>query len=100
MKGNITEIYLKETKESLANLEATVKCAAYSFDMAHQVHVPSTPLQPDPIYFLIPFKISIFGVKCESVNIKVDNLIPHKYYVHLCQFLYSLEQKHYFTICY
>ena len=34
----------------------------YSFNMAQQVHYPSDPLQPGPMYFLIPWKCTIFGV--------------------------------------
>ena len=37
----------------------------YSFDMAQQVHYPSDPLQPGPIYFLTPRKCALFGVCCE-----------------------------------
>ena len=34
----------------------------YSFNMAQQVHYPSDPLQSGPMYFLIPWKCTIFGV--------------------------------------
>ena len=53
----------------------------YSFDMAQQVsmkvyvmlltvlqvHYPSDPLQPGPVYFLTPHKCAIFGVACEGL---------------------------------
>ena len=39
----------------------------YSFDYAQQVHLPSHPLQPGPIYFLVPQKVGLFGVCCERV---------------------------------
>ena len=39
----------------------------YSFDMAQQVHYPSDPLQPGPMYFLTPRKCTIFGVCCEAI---------------------------------
>ena len=39
----------------------------YSFDFAQQVHYPSNPLQPGPIYFLTPRKAAIFGVCCEAI---------------------------------
>lgn len=45
-------------------------CVHYSFDMAQQVHIPSNPLQPGPIYFLVPFKVGIFGVECGVRNYK------------------------------
>ena len=41
--------------------------AHYSFDYAQQVHYPSNPLQPGPIYFLTPRKCTIFGVNCEAL---------------------------------
>lgn len=48
----------------------------YSFDYAQQVHLPSNPLQPGPIYFLTPRKVGLFGVCCEGfpqqVNFVVD----------------------------
>lgn len=44
--------------------------------MAQQEHIPSNPLQPGPIYCIVPFKIGIFGVMCESVNKQVNCLIP------------------------
>jgi hypothetical protein len=47
----------------------------YSFDFAQQVHLPSDPLQPGPIYFLTPRKVGIFGVHCEGVARQVNFLI-------------------------
>ena len=47
----------------------------YSFDFAQQVHYPSDPLQPGPIYFLTPRKCGIFGVCCEGVPQQVNYLI-------------------------
>ena len=46
----------------------------YSFDYAQQVHYPSDPLQPGPIYFLVPRKCSVFGVCCEAVPRQVNFL--------------------------
>ena len=40
------------------------KTMHYSFDYAQQVHIPSNPLQPGPIYFKTPRKCGIFGVMC------------------------------------
>ena len=45
--------------------------AHYSFDMAQQVHYPSNPLQPGPIYFLTPRKCTVFGVRCEAISRQV-----------------------------
>ena len=35
--------------------------------MVQQVHYPSDPLQPGPMYFLTPQKFTIFGVCCEAI---------------------------------
>ena len=51
----------------------------YSFDFAQQVHFPSDPLQPGPIYFKCPRKCGLFGVACEAfprqVNFMLDESI-------------------------
>ena len=47
----------------------------YAFDMAQQVHYPSNPLQPGPIYFLTPRKCALFGVCCESIPRQINYLI-------------------------
>ena len=47
----------------------------YSFDFAQQVHYPSNPLQPGPIYFLTPRKATIFGVCCEAIPRQVNFVI-------------------------
>ena len=68
----------------------------YSFDMAQQVrdfsaitlyctyllqvHYPSNPLQPRPIYFLTPCKCTIFSVSCEGLPRQVmlfNNSVKH-----------------------
>lgn len=46
----------------------------YSFDYAQQVHMPSDPLQPGPIYFLTPRKCTVFGVNCEAIPWQVNFL--------------------------
>lgn len=49
--------------------------AHYSFDYAQQVHIPSHPAQPGPLYFLTPRKCGIFGVCCEGFAQQVNYLI-------------------------
>ena len=49
--------------------------AHYSFDFAQQIHFPSDPLQPGPIYFLCPRKCGIFGVCCEAILMQVNYFI-------------------------
>ena len=51
----------------------------YSFDMAQQVHYPSNPLQPGPLYFLTPRKCAIFGVCCEAIPRQINYLIDEAY---------------------
>ncbi len=41
---------------------------------AQQVHYPSDPMQPGPIFFLTPHKCSIFGVCCEPFPRQVNFL--------------------------
>ena len=47
----------------------------YSFDYAQQVHIPSNPMQPGPIYFKTPRKCGIFGMICEAIPGQVNYLI-------------------------
>ena len=53
----------------------------YSFDYAQQVHLPSDPLQPGPIYFLVPRKVGLFGVCCEGVPKQVNFLIDEAHLI-------------------
>ena len=45
-----------------------------SFDYAQQVHYPSDPLQPGPIYCLTPRKCTVFDVSCEAIPQQVNFL--------------------------
>lgn len=47
----------------------------YSFDFAQQVHFPSDPLQPGPIYFKCPRKCGLFGVASEAFPKQVNFLM-------------------------
>ncbi|MEQ2242200.1 hypothetical protein ILYODFUR_033319 [Ilyodon furcidens] len=47
----------------------------YSFDFAQQMHFPSNPLQPGPMYFLTPRKCGLFGVSCEDLQKQMNFLI-------------------------
>ena len=47
----------------------------YSLDYAQQVHIPSNPMQPGPIYFKTPRKCGIFGMICEAIPRQVNYLI-------------------------
>ena len=70
---------IKELRESRpCTLSGSVH---YSFDYAQQVHLPSNPLQPGPIYFLAPRKVGIFGVCCEGLPRQVNYLIDEAHMV-------------------
>ena len=47
----------------------------YSYDYAQQLHYPSNPYQPGPIYFKTPRKCGLFGVCCEAIPRQVNFLI-------------------------
>lgn len=77
----VTEAKKVCAENDIKNLSSNPPCSRnitmhYSFDYAQQVHLPSNPLQPGPIYFLVPRKYGLFGVCCEGlprqVNILVD----------------------------
>lgn len=53
----------------------------YSFDYAQQVHLPSNPLQPGPIYFLVPRKYGLFGVCCEGLPRQVNFLVDEAHLI-------------------
>ena len=40
-----------------------------------QVHYPSNPLQPGPIYFLTPRKAALFGICCEAIPRQVNYIV-------------------------
>ena len=43
------------------------------------IHYPSSPMQPGPIYFLIPRKCGIFGVYCAAIPQQVNFLIDETF---------------------
>lgn len=47
----------------------------YSYDYAQQLHYPSNPQQPGPIFFKTPRKCGLFGVCCEALPRQVNFLI-------------------------
>lgn len=65
------QIDLDELHEA-CSLQTTIH---YSFDFAQQIHIPSNPMQPGPIYFKTPRKCGIFGVMCEAIPRQVNYLI-------------------------
>ena len=70
------EHYRKQVESSKESInKGTVHCLSYSFDHAQQVHYPSNPQQPGPIYFKVPLKCGIFGVCDEGNRSQVNYLI-------------------------
>ena len=65
-------VILNRTNRNVCSLKGTIH---YSFDFAQQVHIPSNPMQPGPIYFKTPRKCGIFGVMCEAIPQQVNFLI-------------------------
>ncbi|XP_055957706.1 uncharacterized protein LOC126825399 [Patella vulgata] len=47
----------------------------YSFDFAQQIHYPSNPFQPGPIYFKTPRKCGIFGIHAEAFPQQINYLL-------------------------
>lgn len=39
----------------------------YSYDYVQQLHYPSDPNQPGPIYFKTPRKCAVFGICCKAI---------------------------------
>ena len=56
---------------NLSDLEKSECIAAQQ----QQVHIPSNPMQPGPIYFKMPRKCGIFGIMCEGIPQQVNFLI-------------------------
>lgn len=54
------------------SLEGTVH---YSYDYTQQVHIPSNPQEPGPVYFKTPQKCGLFGVCCEGIPRQINYLI-------------------------
>ena len=39
----------------------------YSFDYFQQVHIPYDPDQVSELYFLMPYKVGLFGIMCQPL---------------------------------
>jgi len=48
----------------------------FSFDFAQQVFIPNSSQQVGPIYFLVPYKLALFGIMCEPMSRMVIYIIP------------------------
>uniref|UniRef100_A0A1X7T2I0 Uncharacterized protein n=1 Tax=Amphimedon queenslandica TaxID=400682 RepID=A0A1X7T2I0_AMPQE len=72
----VTGLYSPPLSIPLAELDIM---AHYSCVYAQQVHFPSNPLKPGPIYFLTPRKCGIFGVCCEAIPQQVNFLVDESF---------------------
>lgn len=82
---------VKQAKDTCQGLQLTsfsksLPCSRqlsmhYSFDYAQQVHLPSNPLQPGPIYFLVPRKVGLFGVCCEGIPKQMNFVIDEAHLI-------------------
>lgn len=74
------------SKDTIAGMEGPVRLGPnaavsknirmhYSFDFAQQVHIPSDPLQPGPVYFMTPRKCGLFGICCEGLPMQINYLV-------------------------
>ena len=66
---------IKSLAENQGRASSLAISLAYSFDHAQQVHYPSNPQQPGPLFFKTPRKCGIFGVCSEGRNSQVNYLI-------------------------
>ena len=62
------------------NIRTVIYCSYnggthFGWDFAQQVHYPSNPEQPGPIYFKTPRKCAVFGVCNDGGNIQYNYLI-------------------------
>ena len=82
---------VKAAKDTAANrglqqLSANKPCSQnmvmhYSFNYAQKVHLPSSHMQPGPMYFLVPRKCGLFGVCCAAIPKQINFLIDEAHLV-------------------
>ena len=48
----------------------------YSFDFAQQIFIPNSSQQVGQLYFLVPYKLALFGIFCEPLGKMVIYVIP------------------------
>ena len=80
MKANIAACKVALENSGIDLLSRRSSCSFkgtvhYSYDYAQQVHIPSNPQQPGPIYFKTPRKCGLFGVCCEGIPRQINYLI-------------------------
>ena len=69
LTASLAIIFLRSGSREACSLDAKIH---YPFDYAQQVHIPSNPFQPGPIYFKTPRECGIFGVICEGLPRQVN----------------------------
>ena len=48
----------------------------FSFDFAQQIFIPNSSQQVGPLYFLVPYKLALFGIMCEPMGKMVIYVVP------------------------
>ncbi|KAI2645389.1 Sulfide:quinone oxidoreductase, mitochondrial [Labeo rohita] len=82
----VTEAKKVCAENNIKDLSSNQPCSCnitmhYSFDYAQQVHLPSNSLQPGPIYFLVPRKYGLFGVRCGGLPRQVNFLVDEAHLI-------------------
>jgi len=52
-----------------------------SFDYAQQIQVPNLPQQPGPLYFLVPYKVGLFGIMNDTLRVQHNIVIPEACFI-------------------
>ena len=75
LKENVQN-YIKDIDFSVGQQPCSFDGTAhYSYDYAQQLHFPTDPNQPGPIYFKTPRRCALFGVCCEGIPRQINFLI-------------------------
>ena len=71
----------------------------YSFDFAQQIFIPNSSQQVGPLYFLVPYKLALFGVMCEPTEKMVIYVIPEAVLVSKSSNMVISLLHHFLTKC-
>jgi hypothetical protein len=70
----------------------------YSFDYAQQIHKPNDPLQPGPMFFLVLYKIQVFGIPYEAFKTQHNYFNPESCTISKCSDSVISFLHHYFEV--
>ena len=80
----VDEAKATSSAHQLAELKPSTPCNrefSMHYSYTQQVHLPSNPLQPGPLYFLVPRKCELFGVCCEGLPRQVNFLVDEAHLI-------------------